>query len=109
MPTQRTWYRKHTFAPTGDGEAAGGQQHQGLALHGPEMIEIEVGDGVASSIVETSKDSHDLYVSKLEAEQVRTAIQKLPEDFREILFFCENMKSSHIRKLRTSSSVPSEP
>ena len=38
------------------------------------MIEIDVGDGVADNIVEPSKDSHDLYVSKLEAEQVRAAI-----------------------------------
>ena len=45
--------------------------------NGPQMIEIEVGDSVANNIVEPSKDSHDLYVSKLEAEQVRAAIQEL--------------------------------
>ena len=45
--------------------------------NGPQMIEIQVGDGVANNIVEPSKDSHDLYVSKLEAEQVRAAIQEL--------------------------------
>jgi RNA polymerase sigma-70 factor, ECF subfamily len=43
--------------------------------NGPQMIEIEVCNDVAKSIVEKSKDSHDLYVSKLEAEQVRAAIQ----------------------------------
>jgi len=57
--------------------------------NGPQMVEIDVGDGVASSIVETSKDSHDLYVSKLEAEQVRAAIQGLPVDFREIILLRE--------------------
>jgi RNA polymerase sigma-70 factor (ECF subfamily) len=57
--------------------------------NGPQMIELEVGDGVANSIVEKSKDSHDLYVSKLEAEQVRAAIQELPEDFREIILLRE--------------------
>ena len=57
--------------------------------NGPQMIEVDVGDGVANSIVETSKDSHALYVSKLEAEQVRAAIQELPIDFREIILLRE--------------------
>ena len=57
--------------------------------NGPQMIEMDVGDDVANSIVETSKDSHDLYVSKLEAEQVRAAIQELPIDFREIILLRE--------------------
>jgi RNA polymerase sigma-70 factor (ECF subfamily) len=57
--------------------------------NGPQMIEMDVGDGVANSIVETSKDSHDLYVSKVEAEQVRAAIQELPVDFREIILLRE--------------------
>jgi len=56
--------------------------------NGPQMIEIDV-DGVANSVVEPSKDSHDLYVSKLEAEQVRAAIQELPVDFREIILLRE--------------------
>jgi RNA polymerase sigma-70 factor, ECF subfamily len=57
--------------------------------NGPQMIEIEVGDDVADSIVELSKDSHDLYVSKLEAEQVRAAIQEPPINFREIILLRE--------------------
>jgi RNA polymerase sigma-70 factor (ECF subfamily) len=57
--------------------------------NGRQMIEIDVGDGIADSIVEPSKDSHDLYVSKLEAEQVRAAIQELPVDFREIILLRE--------------------
>jgi RNA polymerase sigma-70 factor (ECF subfamily) len=57
--------------------------------NGPQMIEIEGDDGVANSIVEPSKDSHDLYVSKLEAEQVRAAIEELPADFREIILLRE--------------------
>src|SRR5258708_10408319 len=51
--------------------------------NGPQMVEIEVWDDVANSIVEPSKDSCDLYVSKMEAEQVRAAIQELPIEFRE--------------------------
>jgi RNA polymerase sigma-70 factor, ECF subfamily len=57
--------------------------------NGPQMVEIEVGTDIADSIVEPSKDSHDLYVSKMEAEQVRAAIQELPEDFREIILLRE--------------------
>jgi len=57
--------------------------------NGPQMTEMGGDDGVANSIVEPSKDSHDLYVSKLEAEQVRAAIQELPVDFREIILLRE--------------------
>jgi RNA polymerase sigma-70 factor (ECF subfamily) len=55
----------------------------------PQMIDIDVGDGVANNIVEPSRDSHDLYVSKLEAEQVRAAIHALPVEFREIILLRE--------------------
>src|SRR5580692_9043400 len=57
--------------------------------NGPQMIDLEVGDGVANRIFEPSKDTHDLYVSKLEAEQVRAAIQELPIDLREIILLRE--------------------
>jgi RNA polymerase sigma-70 factor (ECF subfamily) len=60
-----------------------------MRRNGPQMIEMVVGDGAANSVAETSKDSHDLYVSKLEAEQVRAAIQELPVDFREIILLRE--------------------
>jgi RNA polymerase sigma-70 factor (ECF subfamily) len=53
------------------------------------MIVIEVGDGVANSIVEPSKDSDDLYVSKTETERVRASIQELPIEFREIILLRE--------------------
>jgi RNA polymerase sigma-70 factor (ECF subfamily) len=57
--------------------------------NGPQMIGIEVGDAVGNSIVEPSKDSYDLYVSKTETEQVRAAIQELPIEFREIILLRE--------------------
>jgi RNA polymerase sigma-70 factor, ECF subfamily len=57
--------------------------------NGPQMIEIEGDDGVANSIVEPSKDSHDLYVNKVEAEQVRAAIKELPAEFREVILLRE--------------------
>src|SRR3979490_1320451 len=57
--------------------------------NGPQMVQIEAGDGPPNNIVEPSKNSHDLYVSKLEAEQVRAAIQELPVEFREIILLRE--------------------
>jgi len=57
--------------------------------NGPQMTEIEVWDDVANSVVEPSKDPHDLYVSKMEAEQVRAAIRELPVEFREIILLRE--------------------
>jgi RNA polymerase sigma-70 factor, ECF subfamily len=57
--------------------------------NGPQMIEIEVSDGGSNSIGEPSKNSYDLYVSKMETEQVRAAIQELPIQFREIILLRE--------------------
>jgi RNA polymerase sigma-70 factor, ECF subfamily len=64
--------------------------------NGPQMVEIEIWDDVANSIVEPSKDSYDLYVSKMEAEQVRTAIQELPVEFREIILLREYEDLSYL-------------
>jgi RNA polymerase sigma-70 factor (ECF subfamily) len=61
--------------------------------NGPQIIAIE--DGVANSITEPSKDGHDLYVSKIEAEQVRAAIQELPVAFREIILLREYEELSY--------------
>jgi RNA polymerase sigma-70 factor, ECF subfamily len=64
--------------------------------NGPQMIEIEVGEGVANSIIEPSKDSYDLYVRKMEAEQVRAAIQELSVEFREIILLREYEDLSYL-------------
>ena len=60
------------------------------------MVEIEVGDGVANSIVEPSQNAHDLYVSKMETEQVRAAILELPVEFREIILLREYEDLSYL-------------
>ena len=57
--------------------------------NGPQMIEIDAQNGVANSVVDPSRNSHDVYVSKLEADQVRAAIQELPVEFREIILLRE--------------------
>jgi RNA polymerase sigma-70 factor, ECF subfamily len=57
--------------------------------NGPRMVEIESEDAIPDSIVEPSRDAHDLYVSKMETGQVRAAILELPADFREIILLRE--------------------
>src|SRR5260370_39989734 len=73
--------------------------------NGPQMVDIEAGDSVANNIVEPSKDSHDLYVSKQEAEHVRAAIQELPVDFREIIRLRADEQLSYLA-IATSSDSP---
>ena len=57
--------------------------------HGPQMVGIEVDNGVINSVVEPSTDSRDRYVGKFEAEQVRAAIQELSVEFREVILLRE--------------------
>jgi RNA polymerase sigma-70 factor (ECF subfamily) len=64
--------------------------------NGPQVVEIEIEDGAANSIAEPSKDSYDLYVSKVEAEQVRAAIQELPVEFREVILLREYEDLSYL-------------
>jgi len=40
-------------------------------------------------IAETAKDPYAFYVSKVEHQQVREAIQQLPADFREVILLRE--------------------
>jgi RNA polymerase sigma-70 factor (ECF subfamily) len=48
-----------------------------------------VDESTAEIAVEPSKDPHALYVSKVEREQVRAAIQQLSEEFRAIILLRE--------------------
>jgi RNA polymerase sigma-70 factor (ECF subfamily) len=50
---------------------------------------------VADITVEPSKDSHALYVSKVEREQVCEAIQQLPVEYREIILLREYEELSY--------------
>jgi RNA polymerase sigma-70 factor, ECF subfamily len=62
---------------------------------GPQIVEIDA-EGVGTvDIVEPSRDSLALYVSKIEREQVREAIQKLPIEFREIILLREYEELSY--------------
>ena len=55
----------------------------------PEIAWSDVEDGLVGDIAEPSKDSYHAYVSKMEREQVRAAIQALPAKFREIILLRE--------------------
>jgi RNA polymerase sigma-70 factor (ECF subfamily) len=50
---------------------------------------------VADIAVEPSKEPYALYISKVEREQVREAIQQLPVEFREIILLREYEELSH--------------
>ena len=55
----------------------------------PEVVELDLdGDG-ANRAADTRKDPYATYVSNIEQEQVRTAIQQLPVEFREVIILRE--------------------
>jgi RNA polymerase sigma-70 factor (ECF subfamily) len=61
---------------------------------GPQIVET-MEDSPAKEVVETSRDSYDIYVSNLERAQVRAAIEKLPIEFREIILLREYEELSY--------------
>jgi RNA polymerase sigma-70 factor, ECF subfamily len=61
----------------------------------PEMVAIDVEENAGNAVVETSRDPHAVYVSKVEQQQVREAIQQLPTDFREIILLREYEELSY--------------
>src|SRR5262249_46354986 len=51
----------------------------------PESLLSEGEDGAVMDVVEPSKDAYHAFVSKIDAERVRAAIQALSPNFREII------------------------
>jgi RNA polymerase sigma-70 factor, ECF subfamily len=62
---------------------------------GPQIVETDADEALANEIVEPSKNSYELYVSGVERDQVRAAIQKLPVEFREIILLREYEQLSY--------------
>ena len=62
----------------------------------PEIVELEP-DGTAGQIgvADTAKDAHAIYVSNIEQEQVRNAIQQLSVEHREIIILREYEELSY--------------
>ena len=61
----------------------------------PQIVELEAHEGIADVAIETSKDPHAQYTSKIEQEKVRNAIQQLPPEFREIIVLREYEELSY--------------
>ena len=61
----------------------------------PKLLELDADENAADLVIETGKDPHALYVSKVEREQVRNAILRLPQEFREIILLREFAELSY--------------
>ena len=55
----------------------------------PDMVELDTSEYVANRAVDSSRDPYAAYVSDLEGEQVRNAIEQLPFEFREVILLRE--------------------
>jgi RNA polymerase sigma-70 factor (ECF subfamily) len=61
----------------------------------PEVVELASDEDGANSAVDSAKDPYATYVSNIEREQVRDAIQQLPVEFREIILLREYEELSY--------------
>jgi RNA polymerase sigma-70 factor, ECF subfamily len=57
--------------------------------NGAQVVGSKLRMTFADSIAEPTNSSRDLYVSEMETEQVRAAIQELPVEYREIILLRE--------------------
>jgi RNA polymerase sigma-70 factor (ECF subfamily) len=55
----------------------------------PRLLELKADENTADLVIETTKDSHALSVSKVEVERVREAIMRLPLECREVILLRE--------------------
>jgi RNA polymerase sigma-70 factor (ECF subfamily) len=61
----------------------------------PEIVELDLDGNGPNKAADTGKDPHATYVSNIEQQQVRTAIQQLPVEFREIIILREYEELSY--------------
>ena len=68
---------------------------------GPKFTELDADEGILNRAVEPSPDAQAYYLSKVERNQVRAAIQQLPAEFREIILLreYEDLSYDEIAKL----------
>jgi RNA polymerase sigma-70 factor (ECF subfamily) len=55
----------------------------------PKFVELDAHENAADLVIDSGRDPHALYVSKVEKEQVRVALQQLSEELREIIVLRE--------------------
>ena len=61
----------------------------------PDVVELDADGSEPNEPADPEQDPHTDYVNKLEREQVRCAIQQLPEEFREIIILREYEELSY--------------
>jgi RNA polymerase sigma-70 factor, ECF subfamily len=61
----------------------------------PKLVELDGAECTAELVMDTGQDPHARYVSKMEAEQVRRALQQLPDEFREVILLREYRELSY--------------
>ena len=61
----------------------------------PKLVELDAHENAADLVIDSARDPHALYVDKLERQQVRVALQRLSEEFREIIVLREYVDLSY--------------
>jgi len=72
--------------------------------NGPRFVELETGE---EAVDDTQENPHVVYLRKLEREQVREAIESLPDAYREIVVLrdIEGMSTSEVAQMLCSSET----
>jgi RNA polymerase sigma-70 factor (ECF subfamily) len=60
-----------------------------------EVVDLDLDNHTANRPIDTAKDPYAAYVSNMEREQVRNAIQQLPLEFREVILLREYEELSY--------------
>ena len=71
----------------------------------PESVDVETDKRTSSLADESTESPHDIYVAKLERRHVRTAIQQLPEEAREVILLRGWKQGCPTRRLRQCSTA----
>lgn len=71
----------------------------------PPLVDLGVDGSDAYGVADPSNDPHAFYVSKIERERVRAAIEQLPLEFREIIILREYEELSY-QEIGAVLSVP---
>ena len=53
------------------------------------MVQTDMEGGPVDNLVDSGKDSYEIYAGKLEVRRVRAAIAQLPLEFREVILLRE--------------------
>jgi|SRR6516164_117280 RNA polymerase sigma-70 factor (ECF subfamily) len=70
-----------------------------------EVVELDLDENGANQAVDTAKDPYAAYASNIEREQIRSAIQQLPLEFREVVLLREYEELSY-EEIATLLSCP---